>query len=62
MIDQRKTFSCDDKLTNKILNLESQLQKETHKHWSDSKVIRGLIAYAFDHGANAKTLAKIFDD
>lgn len=57
----RKTFVEEKKTEEKILNLEAQLMKETHHHWSESKVINSLILFAFMKGANAQTIARIFD-
>lgn len=57
----RKTFVEDKKTEAKILNLEASLMKETHHHWSESKVINSLILFAFMKGADAQTLARIFD-
>jgi hypothetical protein len=57
----RKTFVLDEKLEGRIMNIEAGLIKETHHHWSDSKVINTLIQYAIQKGATAHTIAIIFD-
>ena len=57
----RKTFVEDKKLEQKVLNLESALVKKTHHHWSESFVINCLIQFAFQKGADATTIARIFD-
>lgn len=56
---ERRTFCLDNKLKDKVINIEAGLIKETKKHWSNSKVINYLIKYALEKGADTQNLAKM---
>lgn len=57
----RKTISMPDKLADKIFKIDTELMKNTKHHWSESKLMSSLMDYALTHGANAETIAKIYD-
>lgn len=59
---ERRTFCLDNKLRDKVMNIEANLIKETKKHWSNSKVINCLIRYALDKGADTDAIAKMEKD
>jgi len=55
----RKTFCLDNKLKDKVINIQANLIKDTKQHWSNSKVINHLIKYALEKGADTDNIAKM---
>lgn len=58
---ERKTFCLDNKLSDKVMNIQGNLIKDTKHHWSNSKVINCLIKYALEKGADTENIAKMDD-